>query len=54
LLIGLGFNNKGVDYLVNNLKTRKYKGVLGVNIGANKNSVGDERIKDYLIVLEKL
>jgi dihydroorotate dehydrogenase len=25
----LGFNNKGVDYLVNNLKTRKYKGVLG-------------------------
>ena len=33
----LGFNNKGVDYLVNNLKTRKYKGVLGVNIGANKN-----------------
>jgi len=50
----LGFNNKGVDYLVNNLKTRKYKGVLGVNIGANKNSVGDERIKDYLICLEKV
>ena len=30
----LGFNNKGVDYLVNNLKRRNYKGILGVNIGA--------------------
>jgi len=32
----LGFNNKGIDYLVNNLKKRKYGGVVGVNIGANK------------------
>ena len=32
----LGFNNKGVDYLVNNLKKENSKGIVGVNIGANK------------------
>jgi len=38
----LGFNNKGIDYLINNLKSRKFEGVVGVNIGANKNSAGQE------------
>ena len=32
----LGFNNKGVDHLVAQIKTRQYKGILGVNIGSNK------------------
>jgi len=50
----LGFNNKGIDYLVNNLKKRKYDGVVGVNIGANKSSKGIERIKDYLLCIEKI
>ena len=50
----LGFNNKGIDYLVNNLKRRKYDGVVGVNIGANKSSKGIERINDYLICIEKI
>ena len=50
----LGFNNKGIDYLVDNLKKRKYKGIVGVNIGANKSSKGTERINDYLICLEKV
>ena len=50
----LGFNNKGVDYLVENLKKRKFEGIVGVNIGANKSSKGDQRIEDYLICLEKV
>ena len=50
----LGFNNKGVDYLVNNLKKRKYKGILGINIGANKNSNGADRINDYIVCLQKV
>ena len=50
----LGFNNKGVNYLVNNLKKRSYEGILGVNIGANKESKGPERINDYLICLEQV
>jgi dihydroorotate dehydrogenase len=50
----LGFNNKGVDYLVKNLKRRKYKGIVGVNIGANKNSKGEQRIDDYITCFNKV
>ena len=50
----LGFNNKGVDHLVKKLKSRKYPGVVGVNIGANKNSQGDKRIQDYLECFTKV
>ena len=50
----LGFNNKGVDYLVNKLKTRNYKGVVGVNIGANKESKGNKRIADYVECFSKV
>jgi len=50
----LGFNNKGVDHLVKNLKSRSYKGIVGVNIGANKESEGEQRIKDYLLCIEKV
>ncbi len=31
----MGFNNQGVDNLVNNVKKAKYDGVLGINIGKN-------------------
>jgi len=50
----LGFNNKGVDYLVKNLKHKKYKGIVGVNIGANKKSTEKNRIEDYLICIRKV
>jgi dihydroorotate dehydrogenase len=50
----LGFNNKGVDHLVNNLKNRKYKGIVGVNIGANKSSKGQQRINDYITCFSKV
>jgi len=50
----LGFNNKGVDYLVTNLKKRTFKGILGVNIGANSFSTGKKRIDDYLICFKKV
>tara|TARA_Y100001935_G_C17289410_1_gene502366 strand:+ start:719 stop:1705 length:987 start_codon:yes stop_codon:yes gene_type:complete len=50
----LGFNNKGVDYLVKRIKSRKYNGVLGINIGANKDSVGHKRIDDYIECFKKV
>jgi len=50
----LGFNNKGVDHLVKNLKKRSFDGVVGVNIGANKDSKGQRRIDDYLECLRKV
>ena len=50
----LGFNNKGVDYLVEKIKFRKFKGIVGVNIGANKDSEGQKRIDDYVECFEKV
>ena len=50
----LGFNNKGIDHLVTNLKQHKYDGVIGVNIGANKNSDGKKRIEDYIECIRKV
>ena len=50
----LGFNNKGVDHLVKRVKGRKYNGVLGINIGANKDSMGQKRIDDYIECFQKV
>ena len=50
----LGFNNKGVDHLVKRLKARHYKGIVGVNIGANKDSQDEKRIDDYLQCFKKV
>ena len=50
----LGFNNKGVDYLVKRIKGREYNGVLGINIGANKDSIGEKRVDDYVECFQKV
>ena len=34
----MGFNNAGVDALVENVKNAQYKGILGINIGKNKDT----------------
>lgn len=44
----LGFNNKGVDYLVERLRQRRYDGVLGVNIGKNADTPIEQAEDDYL------
>ena len=44
----LGFNNKGLQHMIKNLEKRKYNGVLGINIGANKTSEGNKRVEDYI------
>ena len=54
LINRLGFNNKGVAYLVNNLKHRKSKGVVGVNIGKNKDTPMERAVEDYLFCLEQV
>jgi len=50
----MGFNNKGVDNLLENVKRSSFKGVLGINIGKNKNTPGENAVEDYLICLEKV
>jgi len=50
----MGFNNKGVDYLVERVKKSKYKGVLGINIGKNFDTAVEDADTDYQICLEKV
>ena len=50
----LGFNNKGVDYLVEQVKASNFSGILGINIGANKESTGQKRIDDYVECFKKV
>lgn len=50
----MGFNNKGVDYLVEQVKQAEYQGVLGINIGKNKDTAEDQALDDYLICLRKV
>ncbi len=48
LINRMGFNNKGVDAIVNNLKKRTSKTiVIGGNIGKNTLSTSDQYIDDY-------
>ena len=50
----MGFNNHGVDQLVENLRRANFSGVLGINIGANKDTPEERRGEDYLICLDKV
>ena len=54
LLNRLGFNNKGVDYLVTNLKNRKSKIIVGSSIGKNFYTPNDKAHEDYIHCLEKV
>jgi len=50
----MGFNNHGVDHLVENVKKARFKGVLGINIGKNKDTPVEQGKDDYLICMEKV
>ncbi|ART79337.1 dihydroorotate dehydrogenase (quinone) [Oceanisphaera avium] len=49
----MGFNNHGIDYLVENVKRARYSGVLGINIGKNKDTPIEHGKDDYIICMEK-
>ena len=50
----LGFNNEGVDAMVRNVQKSSYRGVLGINIGKNKDTPNDKAVDDYLFCLERV
>lgn len=50
----MGFNNHGVDYLVENVKKAKFDCILGINIGKNKDTPIEKGAEDYLICMEKV
>ncbi|MFG6667935.1 quinone-dependent dihydroorotate dehydrogenase [Halomonas sp. HNIBRBA4712] len=47
-----GFNNQGVAHLVENVKRRRYAGLVGINIGKNLSTSVDDALSDYLTCLE--
>ena len=49
-----GFNNLGVDVLVENVKRAKYDGILGINIGKNAVTPIENALDDYQICLRKV
>jgi dihydroorotate dehydrogenase len=49
----LGFNNGGIDALVRNVEKATFRGVLGINIGKNKDTPNERAIDDYLLCLER-
>ncbi|MGN6513840.1 MAG: quinone-dependent dihydroorotate dehydrogenase [Lysobacteraceae bacterium] len=51
----LGFNNEGVDALVRNVsRARRKGGLLGINIGKNKDTPNESAEQDYLFCLERV
>ena len=50
----MGFNNDGVDALVANVKRAKYRGILGINIGKNKDTPNELGHEDYVKCMHKV
>jgi dihydroorotate dehydrogenase len=48
----MGFNNQGLEAFAARLKGRARRGVLGANLGANKDA--DDRVADYVAGLKRL
>jgi len=54
LINRMGFNNDGVDRLLENLARTRWRGVLGINIGKNFDTPLERAADDYLICLRKV
>ena len=50
----MGFNNEGVDYLVDRVSRRRYGGVLGINVGKNFDTPVERAADDYCLCMEKV
>ncbi|MGH8550283.1 MAG: quinone-dependent dihydroorotate dehydrogenase [Methylococcales bacterium] len=50
----MGFNNRGVDYLVERVKECRYPGILGINIGKNFDTPIENAALDYLACMRKV
>jgi dihydroorotate dehydrogenase len=50
----LGFNNDGVEALVRNVEKATFSGVLGINIGKNRDTPNERAADDYRYCLERV
>ena len=49
-----GFNNLGVDHLIENVQASNFRGILGINIGKNFDTPNERAVDDYLICMRKV
>ncbi len=50
----MGFNNDGVDKLIENVRRADYRGILGINIGKNAATPIENAADDYLFCMRKV
>ena len=50
----MGFNNDGLDRLVENVHRSRWRGILGINIGKNFDTPLEHAVNDYLACLRKV
>ena len=50
----MGFNNDGVEKLIENVKHARYRGILGINVGKNAVTPIERAADDYLACLRKV
>lgn len=54
LINRMGFNNQGVDTLLSNIRSCKYQGILGINIGKNFDTPIERAAEDYLSAFKRV
>lgn len=54
LINRMGFNNAGVDALVRNVERSKRRGILGINIGKNKDTPNERAADDYMLCMDRV
>ncbi len=54
LINRMGFNNQGVDYLIDQIEQSSYQGILGINIGKNASTPLERAVDDYVVCLQKV
>ena len=54
LINRMGFNNLGVDHLVQRVRAKKYAGVLGINLGKNFDTPLEKAHEDYVASMRRV
>lgn len=50
----MGFNNNGLEPLLERVKKRRYNGILGINIGKNKQTPEERALDDYITCMRSV
>ena len=50
----MGFNNQGVERLLENVARARYRGILGINIGKNFDTPLERAAEDYVLCMRKV